>query len=474
MASNEYRDEGERRKMRTYELKPTRANLVDTLSNDSIGRNIDLARFLTILNHIHSCYSIALDGKWGSGKTFFVKQAKMILDAQNENALDIYSDFATIKQSMTKYANSFSVDTTDVSQVAVYYDAWENDNDEDPLLSLILSILQCVNTDFKFIYGTTCVDAAGAIAEILSGRSSGLLIRAKNSDDPLAAIGQEQNIRSKVDELLEALLVEKESRLVIFVDELDRCNPNFAVRLLERVKHYFCNDRITFVFPTNIDALQHTIRHFYGSDFDASRYLDRFFDFRMTLPPVNLNRYYTSINFDESSGAFEVVSDLVIKSLKMEMREIAKYLSQLDVAIRQKAHASGYAGRGFELCKLCFIPTLIGLNLLDSNRYLNFVNGEDSSILIDIFCKAGDHLGFFSDLLETKETFDSSHLQYDSTLTLVPLEKRLNDVYDFVFGTRKMDTTGKGRVGSCSFTRDYKERLLRIAGLLSNEAYYGD
>ena len=73
--------------MRTYELKPTRANLVDTLSNDSIGRNIDLSRFLTILNHIHSCYSIALDGKWGSGKTFFVKQTKMLLDAQNENAL---------------------------------------------------------------------------------------------------------------------------------------------------------------------------------------------------------------------------------------------------------------------------------------------------------------------------------------------------------------------------------------------------
>lgn len=250
--------------MKSYELKPTRANLMDTLSNDPIGRNIDLSRFLTILNHIHSCYSIALDGKWGSGKTFFVKQAKMLLDAQNENALDNFSDFATIKQSMTKYANSFPSDTTVVPQVAVYYDAWENDNDEDPLLSLILSILQCVNTDFKFTYRTTCVDAAGTIAEILSGKKSDLLIRAKNSDDPLAAIGQEQNIRSKLNELLEALLVEKDSRLVVFVDELDRCNPIFAVRLLERVKHYFCNDRITFVFATNIDALQHTIRHFTG------------------------------------------------------------------------------------------------------------------------------------------------------------------------------------------------------------------
>ena len=170
--------------MKNYELKPTRANLVDTLSDDSIGRNIDLSRFLTILNHIHSCYSIALDGKWGSGKTFFVKQAKMLLDAQNENSIDSYSDFAIIKQSMTKYTNSFTNDTTAVPQVAVYYDAWENDNDEDPLLSLILSILQCVNTDFKFTNGTTCVGAAGAIAEILSGRRSDLLIQATENMHP--------------------------------------------------------------------------------------------------------------------------------------------------------------------------------------------------------------------------------------------------------------------------------------------------
>lgn len=460
--------------MKSYELKPTRSNLVDTLSNDTIDRNIELSRFLAIINHIHSCCAIALDGKWGSGKTFFVKQAKMLLDAENENAIDAHTDFDVIKQSMSKYASITSANTPAVPQVAVYYDAWENDNDEDPLLSLILSILQCINTDFKFTNGTVCVETAGAIAEILSGRCSELLIRAKNSDDPLATIGREQNIRSKVDELLEALLVEQGSRLVVFIDELDRCNPIFAVRLLERIKHYFCNDRITFVFSTNIDALQHTIRLFYGSSFDASRYLDRFFDYRISLPPLNLNRYYTSIDFDESSGAFEVISDLVIKALKMEMREIAKFIAQLDIAIRKKSNAGAYIGRGFELCKLCFIPILIGLNLIDSNRYWSFVNGEDGSILTDVFCGACDHLGFFSDLLEPEETFDSNHLKYDSSLKLVSLETRLSDVYAVVFGTSEVDATGKGKVGSCSFTRGYKERLIGIAGMMSNNAYYGD
>jgi hypothetical protein len=32
---------------------------------------------------------------------------------------------------------------------------------------------------------------------------------------------------------------------------------------------------------------QYTIKHFYGNEFDASRYLDRFFDLKITLSPAD-------------------------------------------------------------------------------------------------------------------------------------------------------------------------------------------
>ena len=60
--------------MKTYEILPTDENLVQTLIDDTIGRASDIFRFVTILNSIDCSYSIALDGRWGSGKTFFVKQ----------------------------------------------------------------------------------------------------------------------------------------------------------------------------------------------------------------------------------------------------------------------------------------------------------------------------------------------------------------------------------------------------------------
>ena len=77
--------------MKTYELKPTRENFLDTLCSDSLGRNADLFHFIRILNNIDYGCSISLDGGWGSGKTFFVNHAKMILDANN-NLLHASSD----------------------------------------------------------------------------------------------------------------------------------------------------------------------------------------------------------------------------------------------------------------------------------------------------------------------------------------------------------------------------------------------
>ena len=87
------------------------------------------------------------------------------------------------------------------------------------------------------------------------------------------------------------LLPERGNRLVVFVDELDRCKPSYAVQLLERIKHYFSNDKVTVVFSINTKELQHSIRKFYGAEFDANKYLDRFFDYRISLPDADMDNY---------------------------------------------------------------------------------------------------------------------------------------------------------------------------------------
>ena len=68
----------------TKELKPTYENLINTLLKDTIGRDMDVFALAELLDTVENACSIAIDGSWGSGKTFFVKQAKMIMDAHND------------------------------------------------------------------------------------------------------------------------------------------------------------------------------------------------------------------------------------------------------------------------------------------------------------------------------------------------------------------------------------------------------
>ena len=71
--------------MKSSELLPSYDNLRETFVNDTIGRSADVIRFANLLNVIDSSFSIAIDSSWGSGKTFFVKQVKMFLDANNDH-----------------------------------------------------------------------------------------------------------------------------------------------------------------------------------------------------------------------------------------------------------------------------------------------------------------------------------------------------------------------------------------------------
>lgn len=70
--------------------------------------------------------------------------------------------------------------------------------------------------------------------------------------DISSSVKTEEEIREKVKEIFDSIIVENVQKLVIFIDELDRCRPNFAIEMLERIKHYFNDDRIIFIASINI------------------------------------------------------------------------------------------------------------------------------------------------------------------------------------------------------------------------------
>lgn len=450
--------------LKAYDLKASYENIFKTYIENTIGRNIDVFHFIDILDSIEDGCTIALDGKWGSGKTFFVKQTKMVLDAHNAfTSLEDESDRQKIVNVRSAHCKNNVMELQ--PQICVYYDAWENDNDADPVLSLVYTILKSVDVDFSF-KDISGIKAATSIMEFFSGRNWNRIIECFKSEDPLEGLRQEKGIEKLVSDFLEALLHEKGNRLVIFIDELDRCKPSYAVCLLERIKHYFANDKITFVFSVNINELQHTIRKHYGNEFDGTRYLDRFFDLRITLPPPDLQRYYSSLNFDNSYYTYDIVCGLVIKSFHFELREIAKYLRLAKIAAYKPTHSDQYSfrfseGRARQFGLLYIVPIMIGLNILDIERYFEFIEGRDCSPLIEI----ADALGktFFEELLNENETY----YEQDTTQTVVTLESKLKEVYDVLFGIANSEGRYSTTIGQLQFGGRTKDILLRTVGLLS-------
>ena len=121
--------------MKKSVLLPTDENLLLTIKEDALDRNAELNSFSHLLSTQNSMNSIVLDGRWGSGKTFFVKQCALLLNANNCLS-NIDRNLAQSILEITKKLNSFD-ELHNNQLLAVYFDAWENDSEEDPVLSLI-------------------------------------------------------------------------------------------------------------------------------------------------------------------------------------------------------------------------------------------------------------------------------------------------------------------------------------------------
>lgn len=458
--------------MKSYELQPTYDNLKETFLNDTIDRNKEIYYFVTLLNTLEENCSISLNGKWGSGKTFFVRQVKMIFDSYNEFINSPHNeDFPVIKKKFEEYKD----EELDLKlHRSIYYDAWENDNDEDPILSLIYEIVKVVDSDFSFGERDIKKVVAG-IAELVTGKKVTVLLEALEKENPLAEISASRNLHELIEDFFESLFAEKGDRLLIFIDELDRCKPTYAVKLLERIKHYFTNDRITFVFSINADELQHTIKQCYGNDFNSYKYLDRFFDLRVSIPPVNMQKYLTSISFNNSSHIYDIISHIVADKYNFELREISKYARLTKIAAYKVTHMNRNSftfddGRGYEFCLICVVPIILGLTLSDATQYRDLVEGRDSSPLLDILGSEEVYSSMCYYLFKDGE--DSNRCSYSEKAA--DIKAKLDEVYNALFVERYTGEKYNKIIGKMEFDKRTKESLIRTVSLLSNYADYNN
>jgi len=442
--------------MKKQDLQPTDDNIRNTFYKDSIGRNKDLVYFIKIIDSIDESYSIALDSYWGSGKTFFVKQVKMILDAKTEES---YGEVEGKEQVVNTW-NRISKNMQLKKHVPIYYDAWQNDCDDDPIYSLVYQIaidtanIKGLKDKISF---SDIIAAAGKLTGAITGFDPNEIADSLKKTDFLEKMRSRKKIESRVKLFLNRLLPDGCDRLLIIIDELDRCNPEFAVKLLERIKHYFNNDRVTFLFSVNIAELQHTVKTHYGADFNASRYLDRFFDLRVPLsrPKAELllkNADYTimdCIDFDIVIAAYDYFN--------MQIRDYQKYTYLLKRFVKPSLfHSNEELSNTFDIIENVLLPFSWGLMMNDTQKYQDFISGKDDSELINfilhpqIFKKSEQYIeNLFNKPVET------AYLERKIELGSKMDYQFLHDFYDMFFTSKS-----EGVLGKCKI-RNYEREFFR-------------
>ncbi|SLN67164.1 KAP family P-loop domain protein [Falsiruegeria litorea R37] len=336
--------------------------------HDQLGRKKTGERLSGIVESISEPLVIAVDGAWGSGKTHFLK-CWVGEHIKSKHGRDTQT---------------------------VYFDAFKNDFLDDPLIALTAEIIESSKrtttpTPTKII--SKIRESAPKVGRSLfrvgvAVATAGVVQNADEIGDAAAAtIGgevsstadefwkREDDKRQAMSAFREGLIElthtrtvkEEESKagerfrkLIIVVDELDRCRPDYALALLEVIKHVFNVEGIHFVLGVNLSELQNSVRARYGASIDAETYLQKFITLSMDIEgqsdrtqlQQNWQRYYDycceKMEFPEGSEILLERLKEHLECVKLErtvtLRDVERTLTAIATSPSlSSAFNSGYA-----------------------------------------------------------------------------------------------------------------------------------
>ena len=471
--------------IKNYELEPTFENVANTFLNDTLKRNNYLYKFYELLNNIDSCFSICMDGAWGCGKTFFVKQAQLLLLSENPlleiGKLDITEEEKNKLKEIQEAKLKKIKDIKNI-QYPIYYDAWDNDNAEDPILSLVYAITKALHSEgvfdeksekwngikntIKAIVNATEVQYSlpiqfAKVSITVKGENFLKALEQNKKSDLLVDFKKQDELRLLVDTFFNDILPERCNRLVIFIDELDRCKPTFAIMLLERIKHYFNQQNVTFVFSTNIKELNKTVCNYYGQGFSADRYLDRFFNLKLQLPKVDTKTYFDYLEVFNNFGYNEAILREVVLYTNLELREISRFISFFYFA-RNYYHGNNYPQKpeneALIFCIDYILPLMIAIKMTDSDLYETFMLGNETEFFENFM------RGNVSNIFWRKYSF----YPRDG----VSLDEIPGAIYNWLFEVGIPDYLRQAIEPTLSFSSNHKSFLEEAISLLSNTSIY--
>lgn len=227
------------------------------------------------------CSPLLINGMWGVGKTVFCKD----LIKQLENKAPLFK--------------------------CVYIDAYEEGKIEDPILSISLVLSKYLDEENKinligyalnlssFILKTSLnaisYKMTGSNFE-LSESGSSLIENFKQSfKSDFKKIKDLYEIKNSSIENLKSIVNSSNHKFIIFVDELDRCSPDYCLSFIEKIKYIFNEANIQFIIIANKNQITKYVETRYGHDTNTEEYISKYIKTEICIPQIyieNINNVF--------------------------------------------------------------------------------------------------------------------------------------------------------------------------------------
>ncbi|MBK7299972.1 MAG: hypothetical protein IPI79_05945 [Moraxellaceae bacterium] len=288
---------------------------------------------------------LAIDAPWGEGKSWFGRHWAAYLNKSEQNYRVVYIDafeqdyvedpFVLIATELAQLIeddktlfDSFSEASYSVIRTLTTFSV--------PLIPYLMAMI-----DPSYLFAIAPV-AAVKLKELMSNDEIKALtdktqeksIEAANEWIKQKFLAHEEEKNSVINFRNELREIAKEKQTIIFIDELDRCRPDFAVKIIERIKHFFNVENVVFVLLLNREQLQNAVKGIYGEKTDAATYLGKFVNFFFNLPKIENHDSYSSniYNYTQKEAKkYQVVTQDFIDTFtplasffKLSLRDIEK------------------------------------------------------------------------------------------------------------------------------------------------------
>lgn len=216
-----------------------------------------------ILENVRTPYVVGIFGDWGIGKTSLLK--------------------LTIGRLKNRESNK-----TNIALLEEPFEAWRYEAGESLVAPLLCEISRqfelSKKSKFHKILNATSLSVSDILLKKFTGAELKDIKKYWKFYDKWTT--EANRAKGEFSQLVEIILKNKKAnRLVLFIDDLDRCSPDKAVNLLESIKNFLTVANTVFVIAVDSGVLASYIdEKYHGTKMDGQAYLDKIIQLSVTVP----------------------------------------------------------------------------------------------------------------------------------------------------------------------------------------------